>query len=329
MGLEAATYIVGLTPSWPPSGDPKSQGDDHLRLIKGVLQATFPNASKPFYFPSAEVSTIALVLDATDYQNTVLIDTTSGNVNVTLPAGLVAADKGFWTDVVKTSSDANAVIVAAASGTILSKSGATATIRVGALSEPARFLWTGSGWLCFKYGAMIGTVASFDGATTPPGYLLMDGSTYSNTAFAELFAVLATTTLRDRRGRSDIGEGTGSGLTARVAGTNYGSETTVLVAANHASHQHDAFVKITDPQHGHPGSTGPSGLGAGGGTFTLAGGAFQISTALTIVNNSTGITANVASTAGGTDGKTALQGSATPFSVLQPVIGAKKVIRAC
>lgn len=44
MGLETATYISQLNASNPVGAtDPKSQGDDHLRLIKLVLQAQFPN----------------------------------------------------------------------------------------------------------------------------------------------------------------------------------------------------------------------------------------------------------------------------------------------
>jgi len=44
MALESATYISDLVSTNPvgPS-DPKSQGDDHLRMIKAVLKATFPN----------------------------------------------------------------------------------------------------------------------------------------------------------------------------------------------------------------------------------------------------------------------------------------------
>lgn len=38
MGLETATTIAGLNANWPLGTDPKSQGDDHLRLIKSVLQ---------------------------------------------------------------------------------------------------------------------------------------------------------------------------------------------------------------------------------------------------------------------------------------------------
>lgn len=43
MGLEAGTYISDLVSANPVAGDSVSQGDDHLRLIKACLLATFPN----------------------------------------------------------------------------------------------------------------------------------------------------------------------------------------------------------------------------------------------------------------------------------------------
>lgn len=44
MALETATYIADLVTTNPVGAtDPISQGDDHLRLIKSTLQATFPN----------------------------------------------------------------------------------------------------------------------------------------------------------------------------------------------------------------------------------------------------------------------------------------------
>jgi hypothetical protein len=43
MGLEAATYISQLVATNPVGAtDPRSQGDDHLRLLKTTLQNTFP-----------------------------------------------------------------------------------------------------------------------------------------------------------------------------------------------------------------------------------------------------------------------------------------------
>lgn len=42
MALETATYIDGLVATNPESADLKSQGDDHIRLVKSTLLATFP-----------------------------------------------------------------------------------------------------------------------------------------------------------------------------------------------------------------------------------------------------------------------------------------------
>lgn len=43
MALEVGTYISDLVVTNPTGGDSKSQGDDHLRLIKSTIKATFPN----------------------------------------------------------------------------------------------------------------------------------------------------------------------------------------------------------------------------------------------------------------------------------------------
>lgn len=45
MGLETGTYISDLVATNPTSSDPKSQGDDHLRLIKSTVKTTFPNVT--------------------------------------------------------------------------------------------------------------------------------------------------------------------------------------------------------------------------------------------------------------------------------------------
>jgi hypothetical protein len=43
MSLENVDFIKQLIVTNPPGGDQRSQGDDHLRLIKHVLKTTFPN----------------------------------------------------------------------------------------------------------------------------------------------------------------------------------------------------------------------------------------------------------------------------------------------
>lgn len=43
MGLETATYISQLDPTFPLGGDDVNKGDDHIRLLKSILQSQFPN----------------------------------------------------------------------------------------------------------------------------------------------------------------------------------------------------------------------------------------------------------------------------------------------
>ena len=43
MTLETATYLNGLNPANPGEDDLATDGDDHIRLIKATLKATFPN----------------------------------------------------------------------------------------------------------------------------------------------------------------------------------------------------------------------------------------------------------------------------------------------
>lgn len=44
MGVETATKISQLNATWPPGTDNKSEGDNHLRLIKSVLQSSFDDS---------------------------------------------------------------------------------------------------------------------------------------------------------------------------------------------------------------------------------------------------------------------------------------------
>lgn len=44
MGLEAGTTISSFITSNPTETDPVNQGDNHIRLIKSVLQAQFPGS---------------------------------------------------------------------------------------------------------------------------------------------------------------------------------------------------------------------------------------------------------------------------------------------
>jgi len=72
MGLETATYISQLTSTNPTASDPVSQGDDHLRLIKSVLQSQFTTLG------AAAVTTTAAelnLLDGGGYEGTAVLST--------------------------------------------------------------------------------------------------------------------------------------------------------------------------------------------------------------------------------------------------------------
>lgn len=48
MPIESAQYVDTLQSDWPLGTDPESAGDDHIRMIKQVLQNTFPNMNASF-----------------------------------------------------------------------------------------------------------------------------------------------------------------------------------------------------------------------------------------------------------------------------------------
>lgn len=114
MGLEAATYISDLSASNPVAGDLQSQGDDHLRLIKSVLQTTFPNASRAFRMQSVVAVTAGdiTVVAPTDDTKVFPVNATAAARTVTMPSASLFS--GYSNVIVKTDSSANAVTVAAA-----------------------------------------------------------------------------------------------------------------------------------------------------------------------------------------------------------------------
>lgn len=75
MTIESASYISQLQPSYPADGDIISEGDNHLRLLKTVLQGQFPNfTAAAVNATPAELNNlagvaanIASILQAADY----------------------------------------------------------------------------------------------------------------------------------------------------------------------------------------------------------------------------------------------------------------------
>src|SRR6266540_3610931 len=110
MPLEAASFISGLVATNPPSGDLTSQGDDHIRLVKSVLQATLPNASRAFYLPDLATKTANYSVLVGDQNKIFLGDATAGAFTFTLP--IVGLFPAYSVIIAKSDATANAVIIA-------------------------------------------------------------------------------------------------------------------------------------------------------------------------------------------------------------------------
>jgi len=326
MGLESSTYINGLTQAWPIAGDPKSQGDDHIRLVKTVLQNTFPGATKPFIFPSAAVISVGGALGAVAHQNAdIYLNTAGGAFTLSLPA-LGVGDGGWRATIIKYTTDGNYVNVVPTSGTITSQAGATPLIRIGQVCKAATFMWSGGSWFCTKDGGLIGETVNFDGATVPPGYLVLNGVAFDGASFCELAAMIGTTTLRDKRGRVDVGVdefGFFAGIMGSTLGSVGGTPSHTLTAAQMPVHRHSAA--IYDPTHAHPNisaSTVQNIFNTGTAPNPCT---YDVATSIAIGAAATGVRIN---SDGGLD-TTYTAGGGASHPIVQPTIVSQKLIRAC
>jgi len=123
--------------------------------------------------------------------------------------------------------------------------------------------------LCFNEGVcrVIGEIIAYAGDTSPDPtkWLVCDGSSLLRADYPDLFLIIGTAygsadsthfNLPDLQGRSAGGAGSGSGLTTRAVGDQYGEELHVLVTAELASHTH------ADVGHTHVEGNAAPALGA-------------------------------------------------------------------
>ena len=114
MPLEKGTFITDLVATNPEGTDPASQGDDHLRLIKAVLQATFPNAGRAFRFPEIIRVTADRTLTMNEQNAVVLAEASAtSTVAVTLPR-LADMTDGEGFTIVKADSGSQSVFISRA-----------------------------------------------------------------------------------------------------------------------------------------------------------------------------------------------------------------------
>lgn len=177
MSVETATYVGNLVSSNPVgASDLLSEGDDHIRLIKASLQATFPTATKPFRFPSAVAAETTTVTVATTDQNKLIpVNAASGNITVNLPAISNSIYDGLEVLICKSDYSTNLVTIDGNSSDTIN--GRTTLV----LTRPfqhARLRWNhaASAWFA-QVDTVIsaGTKAYWGSLTAPPNWVFCNG----------------------------------------------------------------------------------------------------------------------------------------------------------
>ena len=159
MGLETGTYIDSLNSSNPAAGDPVNEGDDHIRLVKSTVKATFPNISGAVTSTHTELNLLDGVTANTTELNYVDITT----------LGTVEASKAVTVDANK---DVTAIRNLTMTGTLTVGGNTAATLQavypVGSIyinaavaTNTATLLGFGT-WAAFGAGRVMARIDSTD-----------------------------------------------------------------------------------------------------------------------------------------------------------------------
>lgn len=288
MGLETGTFIDDLVTTNPPGTDLKSQGDDHIRLIKAILRATFPRAGKAFYFPQNLSKSADFTVLATEDKSTFSVDTVGGAITLTLPT-LAVGDAGWSIEVIKTSVSSNPIFIVPPSGLINNFSKVRRTLEF----MITKVVWNGSTFYASRpNGGVVGESRHFYGTILPNDCVWPDGTTFVAANYVELNSVLGGNTKPDIRGRSEFCRDNAGGVTAgriSIGGSNFNG--TILGAGGGAqSHTLTVLEIPTITPTGSIGgsqtinvNTGGVASGGGGGGFQTN---FNPNTAITIFGSS-------------------------------------------
>lgn len=153
MSLESATFVADLVTGNPASTDLVQEGDNHIRLIKTVLQNTFPGAGKAYPMPEfVPLSGTTYTLQYAD-QNAILAFSAT-NVTVTLPVPFLQppppsgpalpVPAGWSTTVLKSGSSAGTVVLdPTGTNTINGRE----TILLLAQYDSVLCVWSGTEWI--------------------------------------------------------------------------------------------------------------------------------------------------------------------------------------
>lgn len=248
MGLEAATYVGDLVSSNPLASDQQLQGDDHLRLLKTVLQTTLPNASKSFRFQNdvaAKTGNYTIVFP--DDQNKIIpVAPSSGDITISLPSPTGVNANGWSCIVLKSNNNANNVVI---SGTINEVTNYT----LRGTYEGVKLVWVDSltAWVALPLHRPFpkDTYLLFQQTTPPVGWTKVTTASYDNAA------------MRIVTGSVGTGGSTGftSVFTSRTIAQANLPNVTLSYSGNTGGESHDHTHSYNDASN--PGSVGTTGGG--------------------------------------------------------------------
>jgi len=335
MSLESATWISELDVNNPAATDIRAQGDDQIRLVKSVVKASFPSASKAFYNPSSAAKNANYSVVAADMNKVFVLTTSGGAITMTLPV-LAVGDAGWECSFLKVGTDANAYFIAPPSGTI--QSGEVAGLVKTRRCIPGhrtKVVWTGTAWIAERVPRVpVGTVLENQLAAVPVGYEAAQGATLASasTNYPDYNAVVGSGVLPDHGGRVAAGleaaatrlTAAGSGIDGATVGAAGGAETVTLAQANLPNVTlGSGTIAVTQGSHAHDIKYTSAQSQAGAGQFNVA--------SITTVGSSTttggAITASAGAltVSGATD---SINGGVTQTVVnkTQPTIVVRKIV---
>lgn len=321
MALETGTYISDLNTSNPAAADGMVDGDNHIRLLKSTIKATFPaitGAVTPTHtelnFVDGVTSAIQTQLDAKQPLDTDL--TTLASLTATTD-NFVQSKAGVWasrtvaqvkTDLSLTGTNGgdqnlfSTIAVSGQSNIVADATSDTLTIIAGTGVTITTDATTDTLTITGAASVPSGSMMPYAGITEPSGWLFAYGQAVSRATYSSLFTALSTTygvgdgsttfNLPDLRGRVVAGQDDMGGTSAnRLTGLSGGVDGDPLGSTGGAEAHTLASTEL--PAHNHPlGFTMQYGSNGGGGsrgsnTFSSDGG-FTNTINITTTSNSTG-----------------------------------------
>ena len=245
MALETATYISDLNAANPAATDGLAQADDHFRIIKGAVKATFPNVT-------GAISATHGALDAAaTFAGAITASAAEINVLDGISTGLTSAELSVLDGITASTANLNLVGTLPVVGTlaqgsvVVGNSSSVATaVTLGTSGTVLTSDGTDAAWTALPAVSNFeaGMVQMFANTTVPTGWLECDGAAVSRTTYATLFAAIGTAygvgngsstfTLPDMRGEFPRGWDNSRGVdSGRGIGTSQGDQ---MEAHNHA-----------------------------------------------------------------------------------------------